>query len=266
MGNHFRKLIVSPEVPDHAFHELAVALRSRQKSPITLVICDLKGKKLRSEHLKQAQELGIRQIELEGNVPDSLLFEICDSTLGPSKWLYREQDDEELNTCVPSPDWLETVFGTDSVAWILEIEDKPIAWNKKSLYAFPSNPPGWGVEVPINAGLLQVARANESRQCPKCGTKYVSKHDRGQCPQCGCVTMPFTSQQDAGRIEEVQLDAFSWGKCARCRGAMQFTNRVQQCQQCGRLLRASSRHTLALRENAEEVAAVLAGRTDKPSQ
>lgn len=258
MGNHFRKLLVSPGVPEHAFRELAVALRSRQNSPMTLVICDLKGKKLRMEHVKLAQERGVRQIELEGNVPQPVLLEVCDSTLGPSNWLYREQDDEEIDTCVPGTDWLENVFGTNSLTWLLEIEEKPIAWNKKALYAFPLNPPEWDVDVPINVGLLQVARATESRPCPRCGATYVSKRDdRCQCPHCAYVAMPFSSKEDAKRVEEVPLDAFSWGKCPRCWKSMQFTNRLEQCQRCGRLLRATSRHSLELEENAEVMEAAV---------
>ena len=259
MGNHFRKLIVSPDVPEQAFRELAVTLRSRQNSSITLVICDLNGKRLRTEHVKLAQELGVRQIEIEGDVSQSILFEICDATLGPSNWLYREQDDEELDICIPGPEWLEKVFNTESLTWLLDIEEKPIAWKKKALYAFPGNPPGWEVELPINVRLLQVARAAESRPCPKCGATYISKRDdRCQCPGCGCVAMPFSSKEDAKRFEEVPLDAFSWGKCSRCRNSIQFTKRAEQCQRCGRILRATSRHAVELQENAKEIEVAVA--------
>jgi ribosomal protein S27AE len=254
MGNHFRKLLVSPVIPEHAFRKLAVALRSRQKSPMTLVICDLKGKRPRMEHVRLAQELGVRQIELEGNVLRPVLFEVCDSTLGPSNRLYREQDDEEMDICFPGPDWIEKAFGTKLLTWLLEIEEKPIAWNKWTLHAFPGNPPQWDVAVPVNVGLLQVARANENRPCSRCGATYVSKRDdRCQCPHCGEVALPFSSKEDAKRIDEVPLDAFSWGKCTRCRQSKQFTNRLEQCQRCGRLLRAISRHNTELQENAEAI-------------
>jgi hypothetical protein len=257
--NHFRKLIVRPEVPDGAFHELAAALRSRHTRPVVLVICDLKGRKPRNDRLKQAQEVGVRQIDIQGNVPQALLIEICDSTLGPSNWLYREQDDEAVDVCIPSPDWLENAFHSSSLAWLLEIEERPVPWNRKSLYAFPGNPPDWTVEMPINARLLHVAQPLEPRPCPNCSESYISKRsDRCQCPHCGYIAMPFNTKQDAARPEVVSLDAFSGGRCSRCRQSMQFTKRLEQCQRCGNLLKATSRHNLELEENAALVEAAVA--------
>ncbi len=254
MPNHFRKLIVTPEVPDRAFADLAASLRSRQNRPATLVICDLKGKRLRSDRLKQAQELSIRQIEIQGSVSQEILFEICEATLGTSNWLYREQDDEARDVCFPGPDWLEKVFRTQSLGWLLEIEEKPTSWNRRALYAFPGNPAAWTVEMPINARLLHVAQPLEPRHCPRCGETYTSKRsDRCQCPSCAYVAMPFSSKEDAARFETAPLDAFSWAKCPRCRQSMRFTHRTEQCQHCGRLLKAQSRHELQLHENAKYI-------------
>src|SRR5262249_35665648 len=155
---------------------------------------------------KLAQNMGIRQIELQGQVPQELLFDICDSALGSSNWLYREQDDEDIDVCVPGPEWLGAVFRTTSLAWLLEIEETPISWNKYSLYVFPGNPPDWDVEVPINARLLQVVRANESRPCPMCGTDYVCKRDdRCQCPHCAYIAMPFATKEHAKHVELAPL-------------------------------------------------------------
>jgi hypothetical protein len=257
--NHFRKLIIAPQAPERAFAELAIDLRSRQNRPVTLVICDLMGKRPRNERLKQAQELGVRQIEIQGTVPQALLVESCDATLGASNWLYREQDDEERDVCVPAPDWLEKVFRTKSLNWLLDIEEKPIAWNRKSLYAFPGNPPTWTVELPLNARNLHVARPLESRQCPHCGEGYVSKRaDRCQCPRCAYIAMPFSSKEDAARVEVAHLDAFSWGSCPRCRQSKLFTNRIEQCQRCGRLLKATSRHELELHDNTQSIDVAIA--------
>src|SRR5262249_51450111 len=143
-----------------------------------------------------------------------VLFELCDATLGTSNWLYREQDDETLDICKPEPDWLERVFHTQSLAWLLDLEEEPVPWNKTSLYAFPGNPAAWTVEMPINARLLHVAQPLEPRQCPTCGETYTSKRaDRCQCPQCAYVAMPFSRREDAGRAEATHLDAFAWEKC-----------------------------------------------------
>ena len=254
MPNHFRKLVVTPEVPERAFADLALALRSRQNRPVTLTICDLKGKRPRSDRLKQAQQLRVRQIEIQGTVLHEILLEICAATLGASNWLYREQDDEARDVCVPGPDWLEKVFGTQSLNWLLEIEEQPTPWNRSALYAFPGNPATWTVEMPINARLLHVAQPLEPRQCPHCGETYTSKRpDRCQCPNCAWVALPFGSKEDAARVETAPLDAFSWGKCPRCRQSMYFTHRTEQCQHCGRLLKAKSRHELELHENAEYI-------------
>jgi len=70
--------------------------------------------------------------------------------------------------------------------------------------------------------------------------------------------MPFSSKEDAARVETTPLDAFSWGKCPRCRQSVHFTHRIEQCQHCGRLLKATSRHELELHENAESIEGAIA--------
>ncbi len=258
MGSHFRKLILAPRVEEGSVRDLALRLRARSPHPVTLTFCDLAGRRVRNPQLRAAQAVGVRQVEIEGVVAQALLCELAESILGAGSWLYREQDDEELDVCHPGPQWLTGTFGAGDLSWLLQPEEKPVPWNRRSYYALPGNPDAWDVTVPIARRLLLAARPLEPRPCPSCGMEFASKRqDRCQCPHCGVVSRPFATMADALTLENAPLDAFGWGRCPRCQWSRQFTSVVEQCHRCGRLLKAGSSHALSLADNVAEVERIL---------
>lgn len=258
MGGYFRKLILAPGVEERSVRDLALALRSRHTRPVTLTWCDLEARRVRKPHLKAAQAARVRQVEVDGHVAAELLGALASSTLGAGTWLYRESDDEGTDVCIPGPEWLEQTFGAGDFAWLLEPEETPVPWNRRSYHALPGNPGPWDVTVPIALRLLAVARAGDPRPCPVCGAEFTSKReDRCQCPACGFVSRPFASVADARKIEVTALDAFAWGACPRCHASRQFTSVLEQCHRCGRLLEGRSRHPLELADNRSGVEGLL---------
>lgn len=263
MGNWVRKLLLAPGVEERSVRALALAVRSRNQRPVTFTWCDLDGRRVRDPRFKLAQALGVRQVEIDGRVPPELLQSLAATTLGEGTWLHCERDDDETDVCVPGPGWLEQAFGAADLAWLLEPEEAPAPWNRRSYHALPGNPEAWDVTVPIALRLLTVTHAGAPRPCPACGEEFTSKReDRCQCPACGFVSRPFASDADARRIDLAPLDAFAWGKCPRCHASRQFTAVIEQCHRCGRLLEAKSRHSLELADNRSVVEALL--RTQEP--
>ena len=78
-------------------------------------------------------------------------------------------------------------------------------------------------------------------------------------PECSFGYIPFDNLNEALTIKEIQLDAFSWGKCPRkCGKSVQFSNRIEQCYKCGQLIRAvDGKFSHELHDNEVEIKAIL---------
>jgi hypothetical protein len=256
-----KRIVLSPDVDSSSVQEYARALRASQRRFAMLSLLDLDGRRVRKPQLKAAQEAKVRIVDIDSRIPADVLHGTACNVFGEPRLMYREVDEEEIDIYLPDAAWLQRTFGNADLGWLLESEEEPIPWNKQSFYVFPNNPDEWGVTVPLCAGLLAVARPGESRVCPMCGTEFTSKRqDMCQCPSSDCnfVSRPFASVNEARCIAEVPLSAFAWGTCPRCRLGLDFVNQIEQCSRCGQLLRGfSDRHSLELKDNAEEITKLL---------
>lgn len=244
MGNYFRRIVLAPDIESSAIRELARLLRRKSDRPGTLVACDLEGRQVRKPEQKLAKELGVCVVDGNMPWPSDLLWGALCELLRPDGFLLREEDDEEIDVWRPRESWLQDVYGTDQLDWLVDLESPPVVWNTTSYYVIPSNPAEWDVDVPLMASLLIASSPGAKRNCPLCGTGYVSQFLRGQCPQCRFVFEAFASRSEAFRIMPTRIDGYNFGRCGRCRASVPFTGTVQQCLRCGQLLEAPSDRNL----------------------
>jgi hypothetical protein len=255
MGNHFCHAVLAPSVTRDQIEVFVKTLRSELPRPVVVTLCDFSNKKVRKQHYVAAKSAGVRILEIETRLGHKVLIPIAVRAFG-SAFLYREEDDEDIDVCYPDADWLSRTFNTDGLAWLLELPDEPVPWNRESFYALPGNPPNSSITLGISSRFLVPSLPGQMRQCPLCGTEYLGKRERGQCPNRDCLFVwePFSSRAEAIKFSVEKLDAFSWGQCPRCRKRLSFTHKVEQCQRCGQLMiESGSRHPLSLIDNCAEV-------------
>jgi hypothetical protein len=241
VGNEFSHLILAPSVPDDAIEAFALFMRRRASRPGQLYLKDLAGRRVRKLSLIAARDAGVRLLEYEGTSTDPRTEQLraAEATLGAGRFLYREQDDEETDICMPDPSWLVTTFGREDLGFLLELEEEPVPWNVRPYFIYPRVPDDWPIDLPLNPSFLVVAKPGEPRACPICGDVGVSKGLRRHCPVCSYIFEPFLDPADAQAIVPIPGDAFRYGQCPRCMASFAFSRRVQQCLRCGRLLRIS---------------------------
>ena len=258
MGNTMCRIILAPAVPPAALQSLGQQLRSQVRQPVTLLLCDLIGTRVRVSEAVAARAAEVRLIDIEPSLSFEVLRAASDAALGDGAYCLRIADDEGRDEKFPSSDWLKQFYPAHDLAWLLEPQEKPVSWNTTAAYVCPGNPASWGLQVPMMLALLDVATPGVARRCPMCRTEYVSRGEKGQCPSCSFVAWPFRDQKQARYIQSVPLDAFAWGTCTRCRRSKAFHHVVEQCFRCGQLLAGGSkRHAVNLHDNRDEIAALL---------
>ena len=261
MGYHFKRVILPPGDNKNKVIELAHELRANTNRNCVLEYSYFSNKKYRKEHLKTSRELGLNYIELDTPLYSKDIIEVCKKVFGENGFLYREQDDDEIDVIYPDNHWLSKTYGSNQLDWILNVIEDKISLNIHTFYSIPSNPEPIGVEIPIFAALLKQVRPGEKHPCPMCGSEYISKFPRRQCknPECAFGYIPFESRDEALTIKEIQLDAFAWGKCPRgCGKSIHFNNRIEQCYKCGQLIKAvNGKFSHELNNNENEVSEIL---------
>jgi len=265
IGNELVRIILEPGTPSDAARMLAKQLRVDHPRPTTVIHRSLREKKVRRPELKAARDADIAVVDVDSTAVAAVLQSAAIAAIGDGRFLLRACDDEELDVAYPDRNWIERIYQTTALDWLLEPEQDPIPWVNSAFYAIPSNPPDWDETVPIMATLLRVAFPGQARACPICNTNYVSHGGRGQCPSCGFVAFPFLSTADAFAWERVPLDAFAWGQCGRCRKRSEFAAIVQQCSRCGRLMEGDgSFRSLLIPDNRPQIAMLLNALNPEP--
>lgn len=255
MGNAICRLLLSPDVSSEQVEVLAVALRRDSRCFVTMHLRDLKGKRVRKGYLLPIANSAVRIIDFAPSIRFDDISVPLSKSVGTGKSLYRLADDEGVDVTVPSADWLRDVYPSFDLSVLLEPDQTPIPWNTELFYVCPGNPDDVNPRVPIALSLLFVALPGAKRDCPLCKNSFVTVGERGQCNVCGFTSWPFKSLSEALQIATVPLDAFGYGRCIRCRASREFSNLVEQCFRCGKLLRGDgTRHKLKLKDNAIEVA------------
>ena len=239
MGNYFCRIVVAPGVTNDDIERFALDLRVTSTRRGQLHVRDLVGRRVRRPGLIAARDVGVRVIDWEAMTSPwtDRLLPVADRTLGPGRFLIREQDDEDIDTCVPDPGWLADVFARDDLGSLLELEEEPVPWNTRTLFVFPGVATTWPIDLPLNPVMWVVAKPGEARACPTCGNVGKSKFLRRHCPVCMQIFEAFPDLRSATEIVVVPGDAYHYGQCPRCMGRQEFSHRVQQCIFCGKVLR-----------------------------
>ena len=257
MGNYIRRYIVAPSVTREDVAELACSLRKGQKKTAVFTLCDLEGKRVRKSHARLAKELNVRIVEIDSGISSKLLIEAAENVLGQNTFLYREKDDEDLSICHPDALWLKNTFNSDGLSWLLDnfFDDDP-PWKRENFYVLPGNPPETDCMLPIHANLLKPVKPGKLRACPVCDTLYMSKFPLAQCtnPECRFATRPFETAREAYRIVKTQVSDDGWGRCPRCQMGKTFAFRIEQCFDCGQLMKGyNDMIKVDLKDNQEQV-------------
>jgi hypothetical protein len=239
MGNYFCRMVVAPAVTNEDIERFALGLREASPRRGHLHVRDLIGRRVRRPGLIAARDAGVRVIDWEamGSPWTDRLLTAADRTLGPGRFLIREQDDEDIDSCIPGPSWLGEVYGRDDLGELLELEEEPVPWNTRTLFVFPGVAASWPIDLPLNPAMWVVAKPGEARACPTCGNVGRSNSLRRHCPVCFQIFEAFPDRRSATEIVVVAGDAFQYGQCPRCMYRQGFSRRVQQCLFCGKVLR-----------------------------
>lgn len=259
MGNYICRYVLSPEVTTDDVESLACYVRAYEKAPATFTLCDLENKNLRKPAFKLARDHGVRIIEIDTRLHSRSLIAAADSVFGDGRYLYREADDDEIAIIHPNALWLKNTFGTDGLAWLLNVFADIAPWNTQNFYALPGNPPDSSCSIPIHAKLLKPVKPGQPRECPMCGNVYVSKFPRAQCrdPECHFGTIPFETAKEAFSIAKVHVDDTGWGRCPRCQREKTFSNLIEQCFTCGQLMEADGQYIARLVDNRERAQSLI---------
>lgn len=260
MGNYICRYILSPEVTTDEVEDLACHVRTNHKVPATFTLCDLENRNPRKPAFKLARDHGVRIVEIDTRLHSPALIAAADQVFGKGRFLYREADDDEIAIIHPNALWLKNTFGTEGLAWLLDVFEDIAPWNTRNFYALPGNPPGSSCSLPIHARLLKPVKPGQSRECPMCGKVYVSKFPRAQCRDSDCRfgTIPFETAKEAFHIEKVLVDDTGWGRCPRCQRTRTFANVIEQCFTCGQLMQADGRYVASLADNREQALSLIA--------